>query len=94
MAVSNQQPTNQGRRLRDLWTDAKAGRREGLQRQDQIDQSNKPGLTIDSHKSRATDPFTEGQQIDEPSKVVLVIVALTLIYIAVISYFVTQMPKQ
>jgi hypothetical protein len=94
MALSNQRPTNQGRRLRDQWKDAMAGGRDGLQRQDQIDQSNRPALAIDSHQSRNSEPFTEGQQIDEPSKVVLVIVALTLIYIAVISYFVTQMPKQ
>jgi hypothetical protein len=94
MALSNQRPTNQGKWLRDQRKDAEAGRQDGLQRQDRIDHSNKPALIIHSRKSQNTEPFSEGKQIDEPSKVVLVIVALTLIFIAVISYFVTQMSKQ
>jgi len=94
MALDNQQPTDQGRRLTDQRKVAQAGREDGFRRQDQLDQSYKPPRIIHSHKSRNTEPFSEGQQIDEPSKVVLVIVALTMIFIAVISYFIRQMPKQ
>jgi hypothetical protein len=94
MALRNQRSTNQGRQISDQGKDTETGKQDGPQSQDQIHQSNEPALTIHSHKTRNTEPFDDGQQIDEPSKVVLVIVALTLIFIAVISYFVTQMPKQ
>lgn len=38
------------------------------------------------------DGIGEGRQTDHPSRVVLVIVVLALIFIAIIGYFVSQMP--
>ena len=38
------------------------------------------------------DDLGEGQQTDKPSRVVLVIVMLALVFIALITYFVFQMP--
>ncbi|HEX5732749.1 MAG TPA: hypothetical protein VF131_07945 [Blastocatellia bacterium] len=48
--------------------------------------------TEDMNLPSGLDNLGEGQQTDHPSRVVLVIVMLALIFIAIIAYFVSQMP--
>lgn len=50
--------------------------------------------TGDLHRLSSLDAIGEDQQSDSPSRVVLVIVALALLFIAIITYFVMQMPQK
>ncbi|MGA9773987.1 MAG: hypothetical protein WBV94_33460 [Blastocatellia bacterium] len=50
--------------------------------------------TGDLRRLSSLDAVGESQQTDSPSRVVLVIVMLALIFIAMITYFVMQMPQK
>jgi hypothetical protein len=53
----------------------------------------RPG-TSDLHLPANLDALGEGKQSDSPLRVMVVIVTLALIFIAIITYFISQMPNK
>ena len=50
--------------------------------------------TADLHLPANLEAIGEGDQTDSPYRVMFVIITLALVFIAIITYFVSQMPKK
>ena len=92
--MNNQRPTSKGRQSFDQRNGTEASRHHRPQGREQVKRSDEAAGIIHSDQSRKNDPFREDQQIDDTPKVVLIIVVLIMVFIAIITYFITQMPTQ